>query len=162
MNDNQKVLIIVLATLAGLIGGFISNQIFQTKSAFAEKEPKPQKVVIAEEFILVDRSGKKHARLTASEESALFEMSSFGYSSFEDRSAGYLKKNSSVIFSVSKTGLVAHFEGPRSSFWMESYKQRSKLKGFPVGYVTRFKISDSRANVLWSAPRSIRVAEPKR
>lgn len=63
MNFNQKVFIILLSTLSGFIGGFVSNEIFSTKSAFAEKEPEHQKVIIAEEYRLVDKKGILRARL---------------------------------------------------------------------------------------------------
>ena len=58
MKNKQPLIIILLAAFAGFAGGFISNQIFQTKSAFAEKAPGHQKVVIAEEFRVVDKDGK--------------------------------------------------------------------------------------------------------
>jgi len=63
MNFNQKIVITLLATFSGFIGGFISNELFSTKSAFAEKEPKHQKVIIAEEYRLVDKKGILRARL---------------------------------------------------------------------------------------------------
>lgn len=50
--------IILLVIFAGFAGGFISNHIFQTKPAFAQKAPDRQKVVIAEEFRVVDKDGK--------------------------------------------------------------------------------------------------------
>ena len=58
MKNKQPLLLILLATLAGFAGGLISNQIFQTKSALAQKAPDHQKVVIAEEFRVVDKDGK--------------------------------------------------------------------------------------------------------
>jgi hypothetical protein len=58
MKNKQPLIIILLAAFAGFAGGFISNQIFQTKSAFAEKAPGHQKVVIAGEFRVVDKDGK--------------------------------------------------------------------------------------------------------
>lgn len=63
MKKKQSLFIILAATLAGFAGGFISNQIFQTKSAFAEKAPNQRKVVIAEEFRVVDQDGKILASL---------------------------------------------------------------------------------------------------
>jgi hypothetical protein len=63
MSLNQKIAIILLATFSGFIGGFISNELFSTKPAFAKKEPKHQKVIIAEEFRLVDKKGILRARL---------------------------------------------------------------------------------------------------
>lgn len=65
MKRQQQLWFIVFSLLAGLIGGFISNQIFQTKSAFAEKKPKVQKVVVAEEFRLVNNKGEIRAVLKA-------------------------------------------------------------------------------------------------
>ena len=58
MKKKQPLFIILLATIAGFAGGFISNQIFQTKPAFAKKALNHQKVVIAEEFRVVDKDGK--------------------------------------------------------------------------------------------------------
>lgn len=63
MKKKQSLFIIFVAALAGFAGGFISNQIFQTKSAFAEKAPGHRKVVVAEEFRVVDKDGKILARL---------------------------------------------------------------------------------------------------
>jgi hypothetical protein len=57
MKNQQRLGIILLASFAGFVGGFISNHTFQSSSAFAEKQPLHQKVVIAEEFRLVDKDG---------------------------------------------------------------------------------------------------------
>ena len=38
VKSNQMIFIILLATLAGFIGGFVSNQIFLTKSTYVEKK----------------------------------------------------------------------------------------------------------------------------
>lgn len=58
MKNKPQLFIILLASFAGFIGGMISNQIFETRPAFAVKEPKYQKVVMAEEFRVVDKDGK--------------------------------------------------------------------------------------------------------
>ena len=58
MKTKQQLFIILLASFAGFMGGLISNQIIETRPAFAVKEPKYQKVVIAEEFRVVDKDGK--------------------------------------------------------------------------------------------------------
>ena len=58
MKKKQPLFIILLAVLAGFAGGFISNQFFQTQPAFAEKASSHPKVVIAEEFRVVDKDGK--------------------------------------------------------------------------------------------------------
>ncbi|MGD9044179.1 MAG: hypothetical protein PVG06_10720 [Desulfobacterales bacterium] len=57
MRNKSSLFIIFVATLAGFAGGFISNQIFQTNSAFAVKAPDHKKIVIAEEFRVVDKAG---------------------------------------------------------------------------------------------------------
>jgi hypothetical protein len=54
---------ILLALVTGLIGGVLSSQLFTIQTVFAEKEPKPQKLVIAEEFRLVDKKGNTITRL---------------------------------------------------------------------------------------------------
>jgi len=61
MKRKQQLTVILLAAFAGFIGGLISNQIVQTPSAFAEKGYVNQKVVIAEEFQVVDQDGKIEA-----------------------------------------------------------------------------------------------------
>ena len=58
MKNKQQLFIILLASFAGFMGGLISNQIIETRPAFAVKEPNHQKVVIAEEFRVVDIDGK--------------------------------------------------------------------------------------------------------
>jgi hypothetical protein len=58
MRTKQPLFIILVSAFAGFAGGLISNQIFQTKSVLAQKAPAHQKVVIAEEFRVVDKDGK--------------------------------------------------------------------------------------------------------
>jgi len=55
MTRKQYLLTILLALVTGLIGGVLSNHIIQP--VFAEKAVKPQKLIVAEEFILVDKNG---------------------------------------------------------------------------------------------------------
>ena len=57
MKTKPQLFIILLATLAGFMGGLISNHIFETRSAFAVKGTQYQKVVMAEEFRVVDKEG---------------------------------------------------------------------------------------------------------
>ncbi len=57
MSHKQNGIIIILALAAGFIGGIISNQLFVTGPAFAEKSQMQQKIVIAEEFRVVDKFG---------------------------------------------------------------------------------------------------------
>jgi hypothetical protein len=58
MKSKQQLTVILMAAVAGFIGGLISNQIVQSQAAFAEKGFAPQKVVVAEEFQVVDQDGK--------------------------------------------------------------------------------------------------------
>jgi hypothetical protein len=58
MKRKQQLAVVVIAAFAGFIGGLTSNQIVQTPSAFAEKGFVNQKVVVAEEFQVVDKDGK--------------------------------------------------------------------------------------------------------
>ena len=57
MKTKPQLLIILLASFAGFMGGFISHHIFETRPAFAVKAPQYQKVVMAEEFRVIDKDG---------------------------------------------------------------------------------------------------------
>jgi hypothetical protein len=63
MNSRQRASLILLAIVAGFMGGFISNKCFTLRPAFAENESKPQEVVIAKEIKLIDDRGILRARL---------------------------------------------------------------------------------------------------
>lgn len=58
MKIKPQLFIILMASLAGFMGGLVSHYIFATRSAFAVKAPQYQKVVMAEEFRVVDKEGK--------------------------------------------------------------------------------------------------------
>jgi len=58
MNRRQFSLLLVLSLLAGLVGGILTSQFFLGTPVLAEKKAGPQRVVIAEEFRLVDNEGK--------------------------------------------------------------------------------------------------------
>ena len=58
MKTKPQLFIILLAALAGFTGGLVSHQILETRPAFAVKAPQYQKVVMAEEFRVVDEEGK--------------------------------------------------------------------------------------------------------
>lgn len=57
MKTKPLTFIILLASLAGFMGGLISHHVFETRPAFAVKETQHQKVVMAEEFRVVDKDG---------------------------------------------------------------------------------------------------------
>lgn len=63
MTKKQCGLIVVLALLAGLVGGLVSSQLFVGQPVFAETAQQNEKVVVAGEFRLVDKQGKTHAVL---------------------------------------------------------------------------------------------------
>ena len=54
MKQGQNRLIIVMAVIAGFLGGMLSNQLFQAKDAYAKKEDDKWKVIVAQEFRVVD------------------------------------------------------------------------------------------------------------
>ena len=57
MKTKPQVFIILLAALAGFMGGLISHHVFETRPAFAVKKIQHQKVVMAEKFRVVDKDG---------------------------------------------------------------------------------------------------------
>jgi len=61
MKSKQYGLMVILALIAGLIGGMVSSQLFTGKPVFAQKKSIPQKAVAAEEFLLVDKDGNLRA-----------------------------------------------------------------------------------------------------
>lgn len=62
MNRKQYALLIILAVLAGLVGGAVSSWIFMDEPVFAQKTQQHQKVITAEELRLVDEQGTVRAR----------------------------------------------------------------------------------------------------
>jgi len=63
MNKKQYGLIVMLALVGGFIGGVISGQLFVGKTVFAQNEPSPQKLLVANEFRLIDKEGNTLAVL---------------------------------------------------------------------------------------------------
>ena len=57
MKRRQYLLLITLTVVAGLIGGAVSNWLFVARTAEAQETKKHEKVVIAEQFRLVDKEG---------------------------------------------------------------------------------------------------------
>ena len=74
MNKKQYSLMLVLALVAGLVGGVVSSQFLMGQPAFAEKKAKPQKAIEAEEFRLVDKNGKTRAFLGINKGQPRFEL----------------------------------------------------------------------------------------
>lgn len=63
MKKKQCSLMVVLALLAGLVGGMVSSQLFMGQLVFAETAQQNEQVVVAREFRLVDKRGKTRAVL---------------------------------------------------------------------------------------------------
>ena len=63
MSKKHYTLMLVLALVAGLVGGVVSSQFLGSQPAFAKKYPFSKKVIEAEEFRLVDKDGKTRAFL---------------------------------------------------------------------------------------------------
>jgi hypothetical protein len=67
MSKQRHSLTMLLALVAGLVGGVVSNQFLVGKSVFAGKKAAHEKVIRAESFEVVDRDGNLHASLSHSE-----------------------------------------------------------------------------------------------
>ena len=52
-----------VAMISGAIGGIVGGRFFMSDPVFAAKAPKPQKVIMAEKFVLVDENGVSRAVL---------------------------------------------------------------------------------------------------
>jgi hypothetical protein len=67
MSKQRHSLTMLLALIAGLVGGVVSNQFFMGQLVFAEKKAAHEKVIRAESFEVVDQEGNLHASLSHSE-----------------------------------------------------------------------------------------------
>ena len=65
MTKQKRSLTVVMALLAGIVGGIISNQIFGC--AFAEKKASHQNVIRAQRFEVIDENGKLKAVMQSKE-----------------------------------------------------------------------------------------------
>ena len=63
MSRKQYGFMILLAIVAGLVGGMLSSQFLMGEPVFAQKTPQAQKVIEAQEFRVVDKDGKSRVRL---------------------------------------------------------------------------------------------------
>ena len=65
MTERRDILMILLALVAGLVGGVVSSQFLVGQPAFAKKENNPLKVIEAQEFRVLGEDGKVYARLSS-------------------------------------------------------------------------------------------------
>jgi len=63
MSKKQYSLMLVLALVAGLVGGVVSSQFLVGQTVWAEKKAKPQKVIEAQKFVLRNAKGNIRAEL---------------------------------------------------------------------------------------------------
>jgi hypothetical protein len=63
MTKKQYSLMLVLALVAGLVGGVVSSQFLLGQPALAEKRAESKRIIEAEEFRLIDREGKHRITL---------------------------------------------------------------------------------------------------
>ncbi len=66
MNRKDLSIVVIVAVVAGLIGGAVISTLFQTGLVSAQESPKLQKVIMAEEFVVISEPGKGYANLKAS------------------------------------------------------------------------------------------------
>jgi hypothetical protein len=63
MNYKQSGLLVVLALIAGFVGGSASNWFFMGEPVFAQKPSQPPETIRAKQFVVVDETGKTRAVL---------------------------------------------------------------------------------------------------
>ncbi|MCD6600120.1 MAG: hypothetical protein J7L19_06090 [Dehalococcoidia bacterium] len=61
MKRRQYLLLVGLTIIAGLVGGAVSNQVFMARPALAQGKKQYEKVITAEQFLVVDKDGKTRA-----------------------------------------------------------------------------------------------------
>jgi len=161
MKKKQPLFIILLASFAGFIGGLISNQIFETQSAFAVKEPGQPKVIIAQEFRVVDTDGKILGRFGASGDLPdLFSKKKMSKVPVPQLILGQ-ETGFQIILSASEA------EGSRIVMKDKKNKIRTVIGNtelyIPLTRVTHRRqassivLFDHRGRFLWSAPGGIRT-----
>ncbi len=72
--NKQYWLLLLLAILAGFFGGAVASWLFAGQPVFAEKKTKPAKVIEAEEFRLIDETGKIRGKLRMSYRKPILEL----------------------------------------------------------------------------------------
>jgi len=74
MNKKQYSAILVLAMIAGFLGGAVASRVFTDQRAFAQKKSNAVNLIEAQEFRLVDDLGYTRAVLTIRDEKVLAEI----------------------------------------------------------------------------------------
>jgi hypothetical protein len=73
MTYKQYSLMLVLAVIAGFLGGILAAKVFTIQPAYGEKAAEIPKVIAAEQFRVVDTSGRVRARLKETGVDVLYE-----------------------------------------------------------------------------------------
>jgi len=161
MKRKQQLTVVLMAAFAGFIGGLASNQIVQAPSAFAEKGFVNQKVVIAEEFQVVDRDGKIVGRFGTSGD--LPDLSSGG--KISKASAPQLRLGQETGFQIILS--AGESEGSRIILKDAGNKTRTLIGNMQL-YIPQTRVThnrqvssivmfDNSGRFLWSAPGEIRT-----
>lgn len=150
MNKKQYSLMLVLALVAGLVGGVVSSQFLTGRPVFAGKKSEPPKVIEAQGFRLVDDKGNVLARLDDGDfgyggnlavyrkppRFSKFPNVEIGVNGIVFASGGNGKRHASL----SNNGLV---------FTKEHGAISAELLINPQPFL---KLFDEKGNVIWQAP----------
>jgi hypothetical protein len=132
MKRKRYSLIVVLALIAGFLGGMVSSQMPMIKTAFAGKTDLAKKVVKAERFELVDAKGNMYAELKVSERGPQLRMLD--------------GKGSAIDLFIDHPG-----GEPRAGLFLISPKSHSiKLETTDSG--THMVFTDEKGGIIWSKP----------
>jgi hypothetical protein len=131
MGSKKQTVTVVMALIAGLVGGVVSSWFFVGQTVFAEKKALQQKVVRAEEFMLVDEDGTCLAKLTHIGSGVSFNLGNDNRSFFNIALSEDLDGDIAVMaVGTKKHGIVNLFvdkHGPRLSIIDGSRNLRAVL-----------------------------------
>lgn len=163
MNKKQHTLTVVLALVAGLVGGIISSQLLIDQPVYAEKKPAHEKLVRTEKLEIVDEEGKVYARLKQEGGMAFMRLQS------DKNFVNFMVSRNLAMMAIveqdsSMMNVVVDESGPSLSMFDSGQKRRiravlgtTELKNYRTGSTeTRAPSSlvlfDEEGNVTWSAP----------
>lgn len=155
MNKTNFCLCLVIALLGGLIGGFLSERVFNNSIAFA-KDNKSQKVIEANEFRIVDKNGKIVAVFKS--------IPSKRYSNQnkepvpEVATLDFISQSREYDIRLTQDGLWMECDEGNSYLSPLGLLTNSKVNGISVkigkmfGVLSPIEIFDENKKVLWKAP----------
>ncbi|NIO05052.1 MAG: hypothetical protein GTN74_10680 [Proteobacteria bacterium] len=92
MNKRRYSSILVLAMIAGFLGGAVASRVFTDQRAFAQRKSNAAKLMEAQEFRLVDGLGYTRAVLTVRDGKVLAEIPDFTKWTIKFREEGKQKE----------------------------------------------------------------------